>query len=137
MPAITRSGKLANLTLKAIRVSPADLEELLKATPSLAILKIMAGDMISPAILRKVACGELVPKLAELQCLIQSVLPDLDLHLDLHLEMLEKRNCEETPAVQITDITFRMTDRRPSSIFHSEPWKRLIEKGCKITVYSR
>lgn len=131
VPTITSSGKLATLVLQNMQISPADLEELFKATPSLAVLEIISGDMISPAILSKMACGDLAPNLVSLECFID---PD-GLGLDPHLDMLEQRQHEETPAAQITDIMFRMDGCNLSYGFDSERWKRLIERGCEISVY--
>ncbi|RDB18957.1 hypothetical protein Hypma_014387 [Hypsizygus marmoreus] len=130
VPTISSSRRLRTLCLCVI-ISPSDLEEILEAAPLLVTLEVIRGRMLSRSVLDRMASGELVPQLASLFCAIEA----LD-GLSPHLDMLESRKEETTPAAHIDEVTFYDEIR---GNFHSEDLlglgrvQRLVKDGWDIT----
>ncbi|KAG6915189.1 hypothetical protein DXG01_012785 [Tephrocybe rancida] len=108
-PTILRSGILETLRLEDYKLSSHEMMHILRATPRLAELELGSGEMLNSSILQKMSTGELVPKLVKLRCLITFVNLDDYGALDLHLDMLEQRREEATPARHIRDVHFLIT----------------------------
>jgi len=114
-------------------------QQLLEETPSLTSLT--APGIYLAKILTGMACGEPLPHLTTLTCLMwhrcslmrNNFLDDLNLFCD----MLEKRRSNTNPAASVTDLTF-VSNSRFSQVFQaSGRVKRLLREGWNINWKTR
>ncbi|RDB23871.1 hypothetical protein Hypma_009206 [Hypsizygus marmoreus] len=132
MPTLTRSRRVEHLHLRDFIFSTTSLEELMKAIPTLTVLDISSGNMISPSILDKMSSGQLVPKLSALRCSINQSNHD---GFKLHLDMLEKRRLGGKTVAHIADVRFTTDSSDDRAwILSSERLQQFQQDGWNIQV---
>ncbi|KAG6811390.1 hypothetical protein H0H92_007634 [Tricholoma furcatifolium] len=130
-----RSRMLETLRIEDSILTEGEIERIMLDSPYLTELELESGAMLTSSILQGMASGQLAPRLRKLGCLISFTnLSDYGA-LDLHLDMLEQRKKETTPAAHIAEVHFSLLCAEPSEkLFPGlERMATLVSAGWNIT----
>jgi len=107
------------------------IQGLLEDKPCLRVLHLGHGTTLPTAVIEGVASGRLVPKLEILYSMISASGDDLDRHLDI----LENRALESTPATPLSVMILRIAESAKVSKVKKHPRvRKLRDAGCCIQI---
>lgn len=123
---ITQSHCIETIEL-FVKISQADMDILLKNTPSLVNLHLRGGDSLPQGLLTQMSRGEIIPKLQTLSCFVDKT--PMDAFLDM-VECRWRRKCA-SPCVVLRSVATYVT-ARALTLTSRERVDRLRVEGMSI-----